>query len=511
MEWVFNDKLNQVGTAPGAVSAEVVAERRLCALRARQARREQRMGAAEDRLLRYSRWATGTWPRWRGPAMLPGCVDAIDACLRACRPACAGSACARSHVCAFADSIRREREGVRAGRSPAMHGCQEPRVQEQVDSERSLELARLAAFLGETAGEAEERSAPPAPTAAATLAEGAEGGAATPRPPAEGDRRTRLETLYQGGVAKQQARNCSAPSRLEQVVGMELSCRLALTLTLSGGAAQRVAEEGRGRNGPTVTPAVTHVSDTRSHTHSRPPWAGTGGVPSAREAEHGRALREEIAVANSRRYMLQERTPPACIPLPKAACALGGADPPLSTVRGGVLVAGWAAQDSGGRRWSEGGEARGREAWGRGVAVNQGGLWRYQGTAQHPNAPSRRTAQTQPARVRRMLSKDEVEHMSADDMEALVRALTLPRGSATRHNELVALGHADLDLDDGAFLDAAARHAHPLPATRPASSPPATPAPPAVEGKGVKGAPARLQRHKAVKQLINMWSIEAPE
>ncbi len=396
-----------------------------------------------------------------------------------------------------------------------MHGGQEAWGQEQGDSKRSLELARLAAFLEETAGEApadgeeaDQRPAPPAHTAVDTPAEGAEGGKATPRPPAEDGRSTRLETLYQGGVAKQQARNYNAPSRLEQVVGMELSCRLALTLALSGGStAQRGADEEDGRNVPTTIPAVTHVSDTHTHTHSRPPWAGTGGVPSEREAENGRAVRQEIAVANSRRCMLQERTPPACLPFPKAACALGGRPPPWPWGGGGVRGAGGAAPPSGGRQPREGGEARGREAWGRGVAVNQGGLWRYLGSADHPNAPSRRTAHAQPG-VRRMLPKDEVDQMSDDEVEALVHALTLSRGSMTRHNELVALGHADLDLFLGQVPHAPARHARARPVTHPATSSPAAQAHPPVGCKGDKGAHARLQRQKAVKQLINMWSIQ---
>jgi len=36
--------------------------------------------------------------------------------------------------------------------------------------------------------------------------------------------------------------------------------------------------------------------------------------------------------------------------LPRAACALGGRDPPRSTTGGGLLTAGWGAQDSGARR-----------------------------------------------------------------------------------------------------------------------------------------------------------------
>jgi hypothetical protein len=54
MEWVYNDKFNNVGTALSAVRAEVWAEKHLRALRARKERREQRLGAAEDRLLRNS-------------------------------------------------------------------------------------------------------------------------------------------------------------------------------------------------------------------------------------------------------------------------------------------------------------------------------------------------------------------------------------------------------------------------------------------------------------------------
>ena len=54
MEWVYNDKFNNVGTALSAVRAEVWAEKHLRALRARKERREQRLGAAEDRLLRSS-------------------------------------------------------------------------------------------------------------------------------------------------------------------------------------------------------------------------------------------------------------------------------------------------------------------------------------------------------------------------------------------------------------------------------------------------------------------------
>lgn len=57
MEWVYYDKFNNVGTAPSAIRAEVRAEKHLRALRARKERREQRLGAAEDNLLRSSRYA----------------------------------------------------------------------------------------------------------------------------------------------------------------------------------------------------------------------------------------------------------------------------------------------------------------------------------------------------------------------------------------------------------------------------------------------------------------------
>lgn len=57
MEWVFYDKLHKVGTAPGSVRAEVLAEKRLHVLRDCRARREQDARAQENRLLRYSRSA----------------------------------------------------------------------------------------------------------------------------------------------------------------------------------------------------------------------------------------------------------------------------------------------------------------------------------------------------------------------------------------------------------------------------------------------------------------------
>ena len=110
-----------------------------------------------------------------------------------------------------------------------------------------------------------------------------------------------------------------------------------------------------------------------------------------------------------------------------------------------------------------------------------------------------------------MVPKDEVEQMSAIDVEALARALTLPRGSVTRHNELVALGHADLDLLDDDASHSAAPRAHP----HADSVSPAAAAHHPVGGKEVKGSPqawhAQLQRRNAHKQLINMWSIETRE
>ena len=292
------------------------------------------------------------------------------------------------------------------------------------DRLRSRELASLLAFLGETAGEAP-------PHVEAESAEECNSRSATspPRPvPVVDARGAGLERLYAWGVTKQRARNCKAQSSVEQAVGMQIACHLALSFpaVFSRDAPARQAEDPGVCPGCThvvnVTHSMTHSSDVPWHTHSRPAWAGTGGVPISRENENDRAVREEIGAANSRRHMMRERAP-----LPKSALVLGASDDPMSpmsVVMGGVLADNWAAKDRGGRRASEGGEARGREAWGRGVVVNQGGMWRLQANPPRTNARTNAAVASasyatyvQPPGGQRMQAKQEVEQMSGDDLQ----------------------------------------------------------------------------------------------
>ena len=55
MDWVLLEKFEQVGTAQGSMRAEIVADKKLVASRARQSQREDKLRSSEHILLKYSR------------------------------------------------------------------------------------------------------------------------------------------------------------------------------------------------------------------------------------------------------------------------------------------------------------------------------------------------------------------------------------------------------------------------------------------------------------------------
>jgi hypothetical protein len=251
------------------------------------------------------------------------------------------------------------------------------------DRLRSRELASLLAFLGETAGEAP-------PHVEAESAEECNSRSATspPRPvPVVDARGAGLERLYAWGVTKQRARNCKAQSSVEQAVGMQIACHLALSFpaVLSRDApAGRSLDSGvcpGGRHVGNVTHSITHSSDVASHTHSRPAWAGTGGVPISREDENDGAVREEIRAANSRRHMMRERAP-----LPKAALAL---NPLRTNARTNAAVA----------------------------SISYATYATY----------------AQPPGVQRMLAKEEVGQMSGDDLQPQMKTWSIETNEEVGH------------------------------------------------------------------------------
>jgi hypothetical protein len=246
------------------------------------------------------------------------------------------------------------------------------------DRLRSRELASLLAFLGDTAGEAP----------AHVEAKSAEECNRVPPPVVVVDSRgAGLERLYEWGVTKQRARNCKAQSSVEQAVGMQIACHLALSFpaVLSRDApAGRSLDSGvcpGGRHVGNVTHSITHSSDVASHTHSRPAWAGTGGVPISREDENDGAVREEIRAANSRRHMMRERAP-----LPKAALAL---NPLRTNARTNAAVA----------------------------SISYATYATY----------------AQPPGVQRMLAKEEVGQMSGDDLQPQMKTWSIETNEEVGH------------------------------------------------------------------------------
>lgn len=172
----------------------------------------------------------------------------------------------------------------------------------------------------------------------------------------------RRERMYKMGVMKQRARNYDVESALERSIGIDLSRRFGLSFRPAG--ARQDPSSGQMRSSSSTW---SICDDGRKLTSDDSLDDGP-----VRRRERERAREQEIAWQSSRRCMLQERVPPSSLPLPKAACALGGPDPQegLADKRGG------AARDA---TRELGKEALGRKAWGKGVTVNQGGMWRRGG------------------------------------------------------------------------------------------------------------------------------------
>lgn len=189
-----------------------------------------------------------------------------------------------------------------------------------------------------------------------------------------------LERMYRTGLLKQRARNYKAPSTLERQIGSDSSRRFCLSFRPTTAGAHKPYFEADVR----PTQPVSIMSDEETHTQGRKNWdAGVDHGP-LRMAERRSARQQEIRAQSARRFMLQERVPPFCLPLPKNACALGGPDPLASSGIGGAGVGGWDGKEELGR------EDLGRVAWAKGVVVNQGGMWRHRGTALHPTAEAHR-------------------------------------------------------------------------------------------------------------------------
>ena len=202
---------------------------------------------------------------------------------------------------------------------------------------------------------------------------------------------TRLDRLHAAGMLKQRVRNYKVQSHTDHCIDR---CEPSRGLFLS------LRPECRDNPEPPCIgddalfgQAVTSESDRARHTHARMHWKTAPGVAESRVIEGAQAVMCENAARNSRRHMLAERRHTA--PLPKAACCMGGGGTAVPILfGGGVLVGGWAAGES-----HAGEESRGPAAWGKGVLVHQGGMWREMATGMHPNHPSRRQAwQTEPTR-----------------------------------------------------------------------------------------------------------------
>ena len=202
---------------------------------------------------------------------------------------------------------------------------------------------------------------------------------------------TRLDRLHAAGRLKQRVRNYKVQSHIDHYIDRcEPSRRIFLSLRP---ASRDNPEPPCLGDDALFGQAVTSESDRARHTHARMHWKTAPGVAESRVIEGAQAVMCENAARNSRRHMLAERRHTA--PLPKAACCMGGGGTAVPILfGGGVLVGGWAAGES-----HAGEESRGPAAWGKGVLVHQGGMWREMATGMHPNHPSRRQAwQTHPTR-----------------------------------------------------------------------------------------------------------------
>ena len=322
IEWTFFEKLESCGTAPRFVRAEVVAAKRLRRLCGRKARREDRLKADEDRLVRDAR-------------------------------------------------IRRERESQAnvAARRRAQE--EQSTIGAHREVERSQELARLEEFL-----------ALAQPTAQLQTSSGGEQTAWGARALHDGgdaadgqdDKRQgcgRLESMYNFGVLKQRVRNYRVQGHIDHYVDPgQLSRRLCLSLRPARRDNPEVPQESIWHEGRTQP--ISHESDKETHTQGRRPWDGRAGVGSAREAESLCAVRAEIAAQNARRHALFEHPPGQPLTLAKAACALGGRHPQPAAARAGTTAEGGRGLQ--GDKVGE--EACGSYAWGKGAASQRGWGWR---------------------------------------------------------------------------------------------------------------------------------------
>ena len=224
------------------------------------------------------------------------------------------------------------------------------------DATRSAELARLAAFLEASPGDDEEQRSEPEihatdvarPTsspdtrsdriaAIASELEVSRESMAALRGHVEGTQEeeeeegaacemSSVERLYRIGLLKQRARNYKAASTLERQIGLDSSRRFCLSFRPATAGAHKPDPDSD--LGPAPQP-LPIMSDEETHTQGRKRWdAGVGEGP-LRKTERDRARVQEICAQSARRFMLQERVPPFCLPLPKNACALGGPDPPV--------------------------------------------------------------------------------------------------------------------------------------------------------------------------------------
>lgn len=365
MEWVFFSKFEGCGTQPGAVRAEIVAAKRLCALKARKARRAQLCRAEEDRLVHLSRSEPSRTCR--------------SAYRRRLLSACQNPDAAEAMICGhYARRIARDRES-----RSRQAGEEEDRLEVGAPSERVAELTRLAALLQQTSMDEEDGQAQvPQATGGSrqdriaalasqltdcreSLSDGYDrpaysgadlGEKSTAQSPvaATGGR---LERMYKMGLLKQRARSYGAASTLERHISIDISRRFGLSFRPTG---------AHQPEGDLECSALTQpCSDGDART-----WDGGLCDGPTNTVESEQARREEMAWQNSRRYMLQERVPPFSLPLPKAACSLGGPHPCLAATR--ASGCGHEAVDTG-----HGKEVVGKEAWGKGVVVNQGGMWRH--------------------------------------------------------------------------------------------------------------------------------------
>lgn len=296
MDWVFLEKFEKVGTAQGAVRAEIAADKKLVACRARLSLREDKLRATEEELLKYSR-------------------------------------------------IRRECESKKV-REKVEEKRRQDKIADQkmaqADTERAAEAASLEAFLrGGKAEDALEKRAQPgeADEARQRPGEAVEGGgraAAQNVPldhhahitslhpedvesgmtPDEGSGRSvyfednapgfageehvgqqaigrdyiyepsRLEYMYRFGVLKQRMRNYEAQSCLDHLMGPDACRHLALSL--------RPAYE-----------CSSFIQD------KLPPqgclqWDPSPGAGHARDAEHHYARCQAIAKQNTCRYICDD-------------------------------------------------------------------------------------------------------------------------------------------------------------------------------------------------------------